>query len=309
MTRDTGTHEVDSWNRARRWFGERTAHQIVAELVRAATDATPAERITAVGLISGLGDDAIAALRATEPLPANLAAHTRLLAHQNGLAPRASAEDLVWLATEYAHADLIHHGVAAARYTATDALDPAEIDLNAGGIDRIAGSRHPHATDVARALAAVAGSAIPVQQLKISLSGQCWRRVLITENATLETLHHVITALFGWDDDHLHIFTVGHRQYADPFHGLEETTPEHTMRLHQALPHPKATISHTYDLGASWKHEIVLEKVLHEHPLPQPECVAGNGDNPIEYYDPDEPEEPVPFDAESINKRLHKLTT
>jgi hypothetical protein len=133
--------------------------------------------------------------------------------------------------------------------------------------------------------------------------------VLITENATLETLHHVITALFGWDDDHLHIFTVGHRHYADPFHGLEETTPEHTMRLHQALPHPKATIFHTYDLGTSWKHEIVLEKVLHEHPLPQPECVAGTGDNPIEYYDPDEPEEPVPFDAEAINKRLHKLTT
>ena len=85
------------------------------------------------------------------------------------------------------------------------------------------------------------------------------------------------------------MFTVGRRHYADPFHGLEETVPEYTMRLHQALPHPKATISYTYDLGASWRHEILLEKVLDEHPLPALECVAGKGGNPIEYYDPDDP--------------------
>jgi len=302
-----GTDEIDAWNRARRWFGDRTREQIVTELVPSAADASPAEQITAITLISDLGDKAVTALRTTEPMPANLAAHTRLLAHQHELAPMPDTSDLVWLATEYTHADLAHHGVAAARYTATDALHHADIDLGTGGIDRIVNSGHPHAAAVAEALATVAGTAVPVQQLRISLSGQCWRRVLIAENATLETLHHVIIALFGWDDDHLHIFTVGRRHYADSLHGLEETVPEHTMRLHQALPHSKATISHTYDLGASWKHEILLEKVLHDHPLPQPECVTGKGDNPIEYYDPDEPEDPVPFDAEAINTRLHKL--
>jgi hypothetical protein len=168
----------------------------------------------------------------------------------------------------------------------------AEIGLDADGIDRLAGSGHPQATEVAESLAAVVGTAVPVHQLKVALSGRCWRRVII--------------ALFGWDDDHLHVFTVGHRQYADPFHGLEETVPEHTMRLHQALPHPKATISHTYDLGACWQHEITLEKILDEHPLPRPECVAGKGGDPIEYYDPDDPEEPAPFDAAAINERLHK---
>ena len=307
-----GTDETDSWNRASRWFGHRTREQIVADLVPSAAESSPAERITAVTLISGLGNEAVAALRTTEPMPDNLAAHTRLLAHQHELAPIPGTGDLAWLATEYAHAQLVHHGVAAARYAATDALHDAEIDLDTGGIDRIAESGHPHATAVAEALAAVVGSAVPVLQLKVSLSGQCWRRVLIAESATLETLHHVIIAMFGWDDDHLHIFTVGQRQYADPFHELETTVPEHTMRLHQALPHPKATISHIYDLGASWKHEILLEKVVHDQPLPQPECVTGKGDNPIEYYDPDDPdnsEEPVPFDSEAINKRLHKLAT
>jgi hypothetical protein len=84
--------EADAWNWVRRWFGDRTRDQIVAELVQAAGEASSAERITAVMLISGLGDEAVAALRATEPLPDNLAA------------------------------ELVRHGVTAARYLAADAL-------------------------------------------------------------------------------------------------------------------------------------------------------------------------------------------
>jgi len=300
-----GADEVDTWNRASGWFGERAIERIVAELVPSAADATPAERIAAIDLITGLGEDAVAAVRTAERVP-TLAAHVRAVAHQYGQAPAPGTEDLVWLAAEYAHADLACHGAAAARYTAMEAL--AGLDTDSGGLDRIAGSGHPHAAEVTEALGAVAGSPIPVQQLKISLTGRCWRRVLIAENATLGLLHRVIRALFGWDGDHLHVFTVGHRDYADPYHGLEETVPEDSMRLHQALPHPKATMSYTYDLGASWRHEILLEKVLDEQ-VRQPECVAGRGDNPIEYYDPDDPADPVPFDAEAINKALRGLAT
>lgn len=303
----TDADEVDAWNRADRWFGDRTSEQIVAELVPAAAEASPAERITAVMLLSGLDDEAIVALRAIEPLPDNLAVHARVMAHQHDLAPRPSTEDVVWLATEYGYAELVQHGVAAARYEAATTLNAAEVSLDADGIDRLANSGHPHAAEVAEALAATVGTAVPVRQLKISLSGQCWRRVLIAENATLASLHRVIIALFGWDNDHLHLFTIGHRQYADPFHDLEETVPEYTMRLHRALPRPKATISYTYDLGACWRHEILLEKVLDDHPLPHPECVAGKGGDPIEYYDPDDPVEPAPFDIAAINERLRKV--
>jgi hypothetical protein len=303
-----GIDEVDAWNRARHWFGERTMDQIVTELALPAAEATPAERLTAIGLISGLGEEAVAALRAAERFP-SLAAHVRTVAHEYGQAPALGREDLYWLATEYAHADLACHGVTAARYTATDFLNGAGIDLDAGGIDQIAGSGHPQAPAVAEALTAVAGSAVPVQQLKISLTGHCWRRVLIAENATLALLHRVIIALFGWDDDHLHTFTVGRRHYADPFHRLEETASEDSKRLHQALPQPKATMSYTYDLGATWRHQIVLEKILDEHSLPHPECLTGQGDNPIEYYDPDDPEDPVPFDVTAINEVLTKLAT
>ncbi len=76
------------------------------------------------------------------------------------------------------------------------------------------------------------------------------------------------------------------------------------MRLHRAFPHPKAAISYTYDLGATWRHQIVLEKVLDDHPLEPPRCIAGKRDNPVEY---DYPEDPVPFDADAINRKLRNL--
>ncbi len=293
--------EADTWDRARRWFGDRTIAQIVAELCQGAAEGSPAERVAAVGLIGELGDEAVAAFRAAEQVPA-LSAHVRLTAHLHELAPEPSPLDMAWLATEYAHANLTRHGVAAARYAAMDFLDEAEFD-------RIAGSGHPCAEEVAEAVAAVAGKPVPVQQLKVSLYRDCWRRVLLPENATLGLLHQVITVLFGWDDDHLHVFTAGRHQYADPIHGLEETESEDAMPLWRALPAPGASLSHVYDFGASWQHEIVLEKVLDGHPLAHPECVAGKGDNPIEYYDPEDPVEPEPLDVGAVNTRLRHLVT
>jgi Plasmid pRiA4b ORF-3-like protein len=83
--------------------------------------------------------------------------------------------------------------------------------------------------------------------------------------------------------------------------------PDYTMRLHQALSRPRATMPYIYDLGRTWRHEIVLEKVLADHPLAHPEVLTGEGDNPIEYYNPDEPEDAVPFDVEAVNKVLREL--
>lgn len=233
---------------------------------------------------------------------------TWALVYMHGQTAPPGIEDLVWLATEYAHADLACHGVAAARYTAMEYLSAAGLDLTAGGVGRIGGSGHPQAVEVAEKLTAVAETAVPVQQLKISLTKTCWRSVLLPENTTLESRHQVIKVLFGWDDDHLHVFTVGHRHYADPFHRLEETVPEDSMRLHAALPQPKTTMSYTYDLGMTWRHEILLEKVLDGHPY-RYECVAGQGDNPVEDDNPDYPEDPESFDIDVLNKLLDDLVT
>lgn len=307
LSRLAGLDEVDARKRAWRWFGhQRTNRQIVDELVQAASTASPAERVAAIDLLSFFWDDLIPVLPSVERLP-NLAAHLHVMSWQDEHVESLDSGHLVWLAAEYAQADLDTHGVTAARYAAQYYLDIAGIDLATDGIERIANSGHPYASQVAETLAPVAGSPVQVLQLKVSLHTQCWRRVLIPENATLAHLHEVIVALFGWDNDHLHIFTVGQREYADPFHQLEETVPEDAMRLHRAFPRPKTAISYIYDLGATWRHEIVLEKVLEDHPMEPPKCIAGKGDNPVEYDDPDFPQDPVLFDADAINRRLRKL--
>jgi hypothetical protein len=60
-----------------------------------------------------------------------------------------------------------------------------------------------------------------------------------------------------------------------------------------------------YDFGDSWYHTVTLEKVLDTDPtLTHPRCVAGKGDAPVEHWNPEDPEEPVPFDIDDINKRL-----
>lgn len=298
--------QTDAWNRARRcWFGDRTTEQITAQLLQAAANASPAQRMAAIGLICELGQDALPTLRKTETVP-TLAPHVRVVMHPYGQGPAPSDADLVWLATEYAHADLTTHGTAAARYSAMDALEAARLHLDSAAIKLISDSGHPQAAEVTTALEPILDTAIPALQLKVTLGPGCWRRVLVPENATLETLHLVIKALMGWGDDHLHVFSVGRRHYADEFHHLEDTRPEHLIRLHQALPASKATISYVYDLGDSWRHEILLEKVLDQQ-LSHPECTAGRGDNPIEDYNPEFPEKPVPFNQEAINKALQQL--
>ncbi|WP_405140698.1 plasmid pRiA4b ORF-3 family protein [Sphaerisporangium sp. NBC_01403] len=200
-----------------------------------------------------------------------------------------------WVAVDHALAALDRHGATDAWYILLDAVDG---DVH----DAVRDSGHP---DAVRLLAALplTPPPIPVYQLKISLYGGLWRRVLVPENLTLGHLHGVISDLFGWGDDHLHVFSTAKRRYADPFHRLEECGDEYTYRINRALPSPHSKITYVYDLGDTWRHEILLEKVRDDE-VTHPVCVAGRGDNPIEHYDPEYPEDPVPFDQDAINKQL-----
>ena len=68
------------------------------------------------------------------------------------------------------------------------------------------------------------------------------------------------------------------------------------MRVRDALPAATRKIMYEYDLGASWQHEITLEKVVLREPGRQyPVCVDFAGDSAVEYWSEDDPEEPEPF--------------
>jgi len=64
---------------------------------------------------------------------------------------------------------------------------------------------------------------VAVYQLRVTLQGTkppIWRRMLIAGSATLDQVHEVLQAAFGWWNCHLHEFEVGRLRYGvpDPHH-------------------------------------------------------------------------------------------
>jgi hypothetical protein len=145
-------------------------------------------------------------------------------------------------------------------------------------------------------------------QLKISLRfvrPACWRRVLVPASATLGELHSILQIAFAWDGDHLHGFTIGRRQYGDPYFDAEYD--EDAITLTTAFTHARKPISYVYDFGDSWQHEITLEKTVALDPAASyPVCVDGRGDAPVEDCDEDEAAW-IPFDQAGINRQFAQL--
>lgn len=158
-----------------------------------------------------------------------------------------------------------------------------------------------------------AGAAVEAEgicQLKVTLRHvrpACSRRILVPADVTLGDLHEVIRIAFAWDDDHLHVFTVGPRRYGDP--GFDFEGDEEEITLSTALARTRKPITYVYDLGDNWEHEIVLEKALEPDPsVTYPICVDGRGDAPVEDWN-EEYDEPawITFDQADINTRLARL--
>ncbi len=148
-------------------------------------------------------------------------------------------------------------------------------------------------------------------QLKIGLRHMrppVWRRVLVPAGTNLRELHHVIQVVLAWDDDHLHVFTVDGVHFADPYHDLEGCLDEGTVTLATALPRRRMSIAYRYDLGDCWDHTITLEEIVErDSHATHPRCVGGRGDAPVEDWVPDCGEDSIPFDRDSLNRKLAAL--
>jgi hypothetical protein len=156
-----------------------------------------------------------------------------------------------------------------------------------------------NAAAVAVAVAAFAESgaaltAVQAVDLKVTLwrsSPPLWRTLRMPLAATLGDLHRAIQVLFGWNGDHLHAFTVAGVRYSDPFFDLEETADEEAVRLRDAFPaSARKPARYEYDFGASWVHEITRTGSSRLAPGEAvPRCLSFSGDNPVEYWNEDEP--------------------
>ena len=119
--------------------------------------------------------------------------------------------------------------------------------------------------------------------LKITLQGSnplVWRRVL-TKSLSLEALHDAIQLTMGWENAHLHSFSVC---------GLDVPAVDDRAEIDEgdiSIGHlVGSNIDHlyyTYDFGDNWLHLIEIEKTLSANPSDiYPCCTEGRGACPHE---------------------------
>ena len=122
-----------------------------------------------------------------------------------------------------------------------------------------------------------------VYSLKITLQGSkplVWRRVL-TKSLSLEALHDVIQLTMGWENAHLHSFSVC---------GVDVPAVDDRAEIDEgdiSIGHlVGSNIDHlyyTYDFGDDWRHLIEIEKTLSANSSKlYPCCTGGRGTCPRE---------------------------
>lgn len=119
-----------------------------------------------------------------------------------------------------------------------------------------------------------------VYQLKITLKDfrpLIWRRVQVNSDITLGLLHQIIQASMGWTNSHLHGFSIEGVEYGQPVPEFDlEIKNEQRVKLSKVVTGEKKKFLYTYDMGDSWEHEILVEKVLpHDSLVRYPVCLTG----------------------------------
>jgi hypothetical protein len=177
-----------------------------------------------------------------------------------------------------------------------------------------------------------------VFQIKVTLDDirpPIWRRILVPGNVTLEKLHDILQVVMGWDDYHLHQFTISDQYYGIPDDEFGfDVKSEKRCRLNQLFSKPGVRFKYEYDFGDSWGHSLLIEEILPaEKGKSYPVCLKGKRACPPEdvggswsyanfldaLVDPSHPEhgeylewvggefDPEEFDLEAVNESLKKL--
>jgi len=119
-----------------------------------------------------------------------------------------------------------------------------------------------------------------VYQIKVTLRyarPPIWRRFLVASTVTLRELHVILQIVMGWDNSHLHDFTLGHDRYGELNEEFfDEMKDESRFRLDQLLKSEKSKLVYNYDYGDGWEHDVLLEKILpFRHDMMLPHCIKG----------------------------------
>jgi hypothetical protein len=164
-------------------------------------------------------------------------------------------------------------------------LDVGEQPQPPSNVIQLPGSHRPNP-----ALASVARPSATgrIFQLKVTLQNiepPVWRRVLVDASSTLDQVHEVIQAAFGWWNSHLHDFEIDGTRYGVPDPDDDwgpPTVDERRIRLDSVVT-AGSTFDYLYDFGDGWSHRVTVEKVLPaETGTTVPACIGGRRARPPE---------------------------
>ncbi len=118
-----------------------------------------------------------------------------------------------------------------------------------------------------------------IYQIKVTLKNSkppIWRRLLVPSNITLARLHDIIQVAMGWQDYHLHQFTIGGVYYGEPEPDMDWVEVRDERRFHLNQLSPGAKFVYEYDFGDGWEHVVLIEKALPPDPERRyPVCIKG----------------------------------
>ena len=144
-----------------------------------------------------------------------------------------------------------------------------------------------------------------VMVIKITLqhaSPIIWRRIVVPSTYTFFELHVAIQDAMGWNDSHLHAFTLVPQDSVKPKHRYanhvriefphpddsevdadNQSYDERVESVQQWLVTKPHSCIYEYDFGDGWEHQIICEKVLPaDTGSSYPQCIAGKNACPPE---------------------------
>jgi hypothetical protein len=131
------------------------------------------------------------------------------------------------------------------------------------------------------------GSASPgaVYRLDVELAWaepRIWRLLEVPGSASLDLLHRVLQAAFGWQDCHLHAFSTDVGDFGRPDWGQFDVADSTLVRLDEAA-RLGGLFRYLYDFNADWVHVLRVTDVISPSPhVRYPRCVGGERAGPIE---------------------------
>lgn len=117
-----------------------------------------------------------------------------------------------------------------------------------------------------------------VLQIKITLCGiepAIWRRLRVRSDITLEQLHDIVQIAMGWQNMHLHLFSLRGREYGRSGPKLGGSIYNEREAVLGELVDEGERILYVYDFGDDWNHELEIEAVRQVGPNERLPCCIG----------------------------------